>query len=129
MALVRATAEGKAFVGTPTAADVNVRATQRVLKWLVEIAPRIVPVAEVVAWQREHFPEDILAARPLPALLAETCYAGMVELYVHPPRLAAVAGERPCASPVARWQARRQTRVTNTNGRFGATSSYPATRY
>ena len=113
MALVRATAEGKAFVGTPTAADVNVRATQRVLKWLVEIAPRIVPVAEVVAWQREHFPEDILAARPLPALLAETCYAGTVELYVHPPRLAAVAGERPCASPVARWQARRQTRVTN----------------
>ena len=32
---------------------------------------------------------------------------------MHPPALAAIAGERPVASPVVRWQARRQPSVTN----------------
>jgi hypothetical protein len=90
-----------------------VRAARKVLQWLVSEAPRIVAFAEVAAWQRDHAPGDIAAARPLPALLAEACYAGTVDLYVHPPALAAVAGERPLASPVVRWQARRQRGVTN----------------
>ena len=34
-------------------------------------------------------------------------------LYVDPPALAAMAGDRPIASPVVRWQARRQPSVTN----------------
>jgi hypothetical protein len=70
-------------------------------------------VAEVAAWQEAHAPNDIAVARPVPALMAEACYAGTVELYIDPPALAAVAGERPVASPVVRWQARRQPSVTN----------------
>ena len=76
-------------------------------------SPRIVPVAEAVAWQRQHAPGDVAAARPVPVLLAEACYAGTVDLYTHPPALAPAAGERPRASPVVRWQARRQPNVTN----------------
>lgn len=112
MSLVRAAAEGKAFAEAPPD-EPNARATRRVLQWLVREAPRIVPVAEAVAWLSQQAPGDAAAARPLPALLAEQCYAGTVELYTHPPALAAVAGERPQASPVVRWQARGQPSVTN----------------
>lgn len=113
MSLVRAAALGRAFPGEPGTVDVNVRAARRVLQWLVGCAPRIVSVADAVAWQREHAPEDVTTARPLPALLAEACYAGTVELYVDPPPLAASGGERPVASSIVRWQARRQQGVTN----------------
>lgn len=112
MSIVRATAEGHA-PDVAASADPDVRATHRVLRWLVAEAPRVVPVAEAVAWQRTHAPEDVPAARPLPLLLADACYAGMVDLYVEPPPLAARAGEMPCASPVVRWQAARQRGVTN----------------
>lgn len=51
------------------------------------------------------------------ALLAVTllrCYlSGVVELHTRPPVCAVQAGARPVASPVARWQAARQARVTN----------------
>ncbi|MEO8751394.1 MAG: class I SAM-dependent methyltransferase [Casimicrobiaceae bacterium] len=113
MSLIRAAAEGKAFAEESGAADVNLRVARRVLQWLLSEAPRIVPFAEIAAWQRDHAGNDDAAARPLPALLAEACYAGTVELYTHPPALAAVAAERPVASPVVRWQARRQPSVTN----------------
>jgi len=113
MTLVRAAAEGKAFSDETGTTDVNVRAARKLLQWLVSEAPRIVPVAEVAAWQKDHAPNDIAAARPVPVLMAEACYAGSVELYVDPPALAAAAGERPVASPVVRWQASRQPSVTN----------------
>jgi hypothetical protein len=113
MTLVRAAAENKAFNDENGAPDVNVRAARKLLQWLVSQAPRIVPVAEVIAWQKEHAPNDITVARSVPALMAEGCYAGTVDLYVEPPALAAVAGDRPLASPVVRWQARRQPSVTN----------------
>lgn len=113
MSLVRAAAEGRALAAEPAAAEVNARAARRVLQWLVAQAPRIVPVAEVLAWQRAHAADDLMSARPLAALLADACYGGTVDLYVHPPALAVTAGERPVASPVVRWQARRQPGVTN----------------
>jgi len=113
MTLVRAAAEGKAFNEESVTSDINVRAARNLLQWLVSEAPRIVPVAEVAAWQKEHARDDIAVARPVPVLMAEGCYAGTVELYVDPPALAAIAGERPVASPVVRWQARRQPSVTN----------------
>jgi predicted O-methyltransferase YrrM len=113
MSLVRAAAEGKAFPEENVTTDVNVRAARKLLQWLVSEAPRIVPVAEVAAWQEAHAPDDSAVARPVPALLADACYAGTADLYLHPPSLAAVAGARPVASSVVRWQARRQPSVTN----------------
>jgi SAM-dependent methyltransferase len=110
MTLVRAAAEGKAFVDEPH--EVDASAVRRVLQWLVRESPRIVTMSEAIEWQREHAPQDT-GARPLPVLLAEACYAGTVDLYTQRPPLAAVAGERPQASPVVRWQARRQPAVTN----------------
>jgi 2-polyprenyl-3-methyl-5-hydroxy-6-metoxy-1,4-benzoquinol methylase/methyltransferase-like protein len=111
MTLVRTAAEGKAFTSEP--ADPNAAAMQHVLQWLASEAPRVVSMDEAVEWQREHAPQDATTARPLPALLAEACYAGTVDLYTHRPPLAAVPGERPQASPIVRWQARRQPNLTN----------------
>lgn len=112
MAVVRAAAEGKAFAGEQ-GGHADADATRRVLHWLVQIAPRVVPMAEAVAWQRANAPQDVAAARPLPALLAEACYAGTADLYVEPPPLVPVASERPRAGAVARWQASRQPGLTN----------------
>jgi len=112
IALVRAHAEGKA-IADPAAQDPDVRSVRRLLHWLVGVAPRIVPVAEVVAWQRAHAREDAGVGRPVAELLLDACFAGSVDLYVDPPALAAVPSEKPRASPVVRWQAARQRAVTN----------------
>jgi len=66
-----------------------------------------------VQWLAKHAPQDAAAARPVPVLLAEACYAGAVELYTEPPPLASSPGERPRAGAVARWQAARQPNLTN----------------
>ena len=65
-------------------------------------------------------PEEIAAMpgldglpRPLAAILTDAYVAGIVNLHVHPPVLAGVAGDRPVASPLARWQARSQEDVTS----------------
>lgn len=113
MALVRSAAEGKAFAAEAASADPSVRATRALLQWLVSIAPRIVPVEDVRSWQRANPLAGADGARTLEALLAEACYAGTADLYVHPPSLAAADGERPCTTPVVRWQAARGTGVTN----------------
>ncbi len=113
MPMVRAAAEGRAFADEIAPTSPNARATRAVLRWLVAEAPRVVPMAEVIAWQRMHAPADVTDARPLPSLLAEACYAGTVDLYAYPPPLAAAAGERPTASAVVRWQAARQPSITN----------------
>jgi hypothetical protein len=110
--LVRAAVEGKAFADPP-AADASARAMRRLMQWLVEEAPRVVPVSDAAQWLTANAPEDASAARPVPALLAEACYAGMVELYTHAPPLSASAGEHPVASAIVRWQAARQSSLTN----------------
>jgi 2-polyprenyl-3-methyl-5-hydroxy-6-metoxy-1,4-benzoquinol methylase len=110
--LVRAAVEGKAF-SEPLSADPSARAMRRLLQWLVEEAPRVIPVQEAAQWLAANAPQDAAAARPVPALLAEASYAGMVELYAHPPPLVAGVSERPVASPVVRWQAARQPGLTN----------------
>jgi hypothetical protein len=83
---------------------VSGQAIRRVLKWLATQAPRVVPVAEAVAWLAATAPEEARGARPLPQLLAESHYAGLIDFYTVPPRLAATPGERPLASPIVRWQ-------------------------
>ena len=110
--LVRAAVEGKAFADA-IPPDASARAVRRLLQWLVEEAPRVIPVQEAAQWLAQNASEDAAAARPVAALLAEACYAGTVDLYTEPPPLAATAGERPVASPVVRWQAGRQPNLTN----------------
>jgi protein-L-isoaspartate O-methyltransferase len=110
--LVRSAVEGKAFADA-VPADPNARAMRRLLQWLVEEAPRVIPVHEVTHWLTRNAPEDAAASRPVPALLAEASYAGTVELYTEPPPLAAAVSERPLASAIVRWQAARQAGLTN----------------
>lgn len=105
MQLVAAVREGRAFTQDPTPADPNVRAIRPVLKWLAELAPRVVPVAQILAHaELSAGAADTRGARPFGQLLAEAHYGGSVELFAHPPALAAVPGERPVASRIARWQ-------------------------
>jgi SAM-dependent methyltransferase len=113
MALVRSAAEGKAFAAEVATDDPSVRVNRRLLEWLVGIAPRIVALQEVRDWQRANPVAGAAGARSLEALLAEACYAGTADLYLHPPPLAASPGERPLASTVARWQAARGPLLTN----------------
>ncbi len=104
MHLAGVVAEGRPFMQEPGPGDVNARAMRRVLTWLAQDAPRVMPVAEAMAWLHGAAPDEARAARPLPQLLAEAHYAGTVDLYTEPPRLVPAAGERPVASPIVRWQ-------------------------
>jgi predicted O-methyltransferase YrrM len=79
----------------------------RILERLLEVAPRALPVSELGSIGQ---PAN---ARSLAAMLAAACVADEILLHVHPPQLSEVPGERPLASPVARWQARRGATVTN----------------
>ena len=45
-------------------------------------------------------------------ILLQVYAAGLVELHVHQPQLSTVAGERPLASPLARWQLKQGAVVT-----------------
>ena len=51
-------------------------------------------------------------ARPLETVLRDAYVGGVVNLHVHPPQVATVAGERPMASALARWQALRSEELT-----------------
>ena len=51
--------------------------------------------------------------RSIEALIADACLDGSLMLQLHRPALVALAGERPLASVVSRWQAGRGFRVTN----------------
>jgi SAM-dependent methyltransferase len=75
---------------------------------LVERTPAAIPVASL----RERIDGRTLP-RPLEAILTDAYVSAVVCLHVHPPELAAQAGERPTASPLARLQARTQEDVTN----------------
>jgi 2-polyprenyl-3-methyl-5-hydroxy-6-metoxy-1,4-benzoquinol methylase len=76
---------------------------------LVARSPGAIPVAAL----REGIDGDRLP-RPLEAILTDAYVSAIVNLHVHPPSLATRAGERPCASPLARLQARAgQEQVTS----------------
>jgi len=51
--------------------------------------------------------------RSVEAIIADACLKGLLMLQLHPPTLVSLAGERPVASVVSRWQARRGAWVTN----------------
>jgi len=82
-------------------------AARTLLDALLKRAPAAYPIAalrDIVGFQG--------LARPLGALLTEAFVAGIVNLHVHPPALAAVGGMRPVASPLARVQAEARDEVT-----------------
>ncbi len=107
-ALIRAAAEGGLAGG---GADDDARALQR---WLVERAPRAASMAEARAWLRGRTGQkDVAPPRTIEELVAEAFAAGLAQLHAAPPRLAATVGERPLASPLARWQATRRDHLTN----------------
>lgn len=110
ISLVRAAAEDPALLGHAVDETPAVRDNRALLQWLVDRAPAIVPVAEAAAWHRQHAPA---AARPTAALLVDACYAGMVDLHVHPPALPSAPTAYPRASAIVRWQVARQASVTN----------------
>ncbi len=78
------------------------------LRMLVEASPRTVPFTEAAAFLRAR----LAGSQPIEALLAERWMAGEIELITLPRQIAAGAGDRPVASPVARWQATRRELLT-----------------
>ena len=116
LSLMRAAATGKPLANParPALAAAQAATLEKVFGMLLEVAPRALPVTEVEArLARERIPGSGSPPQPPAALLAEACVADEVVLHLHPPRLTEMAGERPLASPVARWQARRGTTITN----------------
>src|SRR5262249_20166029 len=78
-----------------------------VLARLVEIAPRAVPAAELESLANRVAAGRGAAPRSFAALLVDACCADEILLSISPPQIAAIAAERPLASPIVRWQARR----------------------
>ena len=110
ISLVRAAAENVTLLAPTADAAPEVRGKRALLQWLVAMAPGIVPVPEATAWYLQHAPTATPSAA---ALLVDACYAGMVDLHVHPPTLASRSSARPQASAIVRWQVARQASVTN----------------
>lgn len=81
---------------------------RNLLEALIRAAPAALPVTEV----RMLLANGGAAARPLETFLRDAYVGAIVNLHVHPPALVAAAGERPLASPLARWQAARQEELT-----------------
>jgi protein-L-isoaspartate O-methyltransferase len=79
------------------------------LETLLRRAPGALPVAEA----RGLIEQGAGPARPIETLLRDAYVGGVVNLHVQPPALVTVAGERPLASPLARWQAARQDDLTS----------------
>jgi SAM-dependent methyltransferase len=116
-ALLRAAADGKPLIdpGQPdTPTNAEAQALRVLFEWLVTIAPQTVSLAEIE--ERLLWPPAAIGAaspRSLEAIIADACLNGSLMLQLHPPALVSLAGERPVASVVSRWQARRGVRVTN----------------
>ena len=109
--LLRAAVDGKTFGAEGSGDTATARA---MLQWLVEIAPRAAAVDEIKAWLANRAAGGSnMASGSVEALLADACFAGAVQLHVHPPALAIAASERPIANLIVRWQAARQEHVTN----------------
>jgi hypothetical protein len=76
---------------------------------LVDAYPASVPAAAVLA----HFEQRGMSAQDGRETLMRGCFSGAVDVHTQPLPLVAIAGDRPRASAVARWQARRGDSVTS----------------
>jgi hypothetical protein len=116
-ALLRAAADGKPLidVGQPDApTGAEAQALRALFEWLVTIAPQTVSFAEIedrLLWPPTS--GGTASPRSLEAIIAAACLNGSLMLQVHPPASVSLPGERPMASVICRWQARRGVRVTN----------------
>lgn len=95
---------------------------KRMLGSLFDCWPQSVSVAELWdAWQidAERFPADWIAAEPIRTFddfsreLLELFLSEFIELHTHAPSFSTDVGERPVASALARYLARRTVNVTN----------------
>ena len=77
--------------------------------FLVEAFPRSLPATDVLAMLEGHG----LSADDALTTLLRGCFSGAVDLHTRPLPIVAVAGGRPRAFAVARWQAGRGDAVTN----------------
>jgi methyltransferase-like protein/trans-aconitate methyltransferase len=92
-----------------------------VIMQLVESWPRLLAFDELLASSRAALGPEAPAGKDgsggdafgLANILLATFAAGLVELHVHVPEFVTEISERPVASPLARWQARESTMVTN----------------
>jgi predicted O-methyltransferase YrrM len=84
-----------------------------VLARLVDIAPRAIPGVELESLADGAAQSRSAASGSFPRLLVDACFADELLLSICPPQIAEIPSERPLASPVARWEARRGFRLTN----------------
>jgi SAM-dependent methyltransferase len=104
-ALIRAAAEGRL-------GSADVRDTKgALLRWLAELAPRAVSLADARAWLAARGAASVDSA--IETLVADAFGAGLAQLHAAPLRVATVIGERPLASPLARRQALAGDHLTN----------------
>jgi methyltransferase-like protein len=85
---------------------------------LAEAWPRAIPFVCLVGMARQRLGRDADQTVDAEALkffeaLLQIHVPGLVRFHASPPRMAAKAGERPVASPLARWQSARTGQVTN----------------
>ncbi|HVE48386.1 MAG TPA: methyltransferase regulatory domain-containing protein [Casimicrobiaceae bacterium] len=104
MTLMRAAAEAR--IPATTGADGAV--LRALLARLLDVAPASLPTTQLIERLRSE-----PMSRPVDAILLDAWSTGLVLAHVHPPRIATVAGERPVAFAIARWQASRGEHVTN----------------
>jgi predicted O-methyltransferase YrrM len=97
----------------PALESADQRRLNTVLGRLVEIAPRALPTADLEALANSDTSVRGTASRSFASLLVEACFADELLLSISPPQIAESASERPLASVVARWQARRGDKLTN----------------
>ena len=108
LSLMRAAAQARPLLNPtrPSVDAADAAAVQRILQRLLEVAPRAVPLSDLARLGEA-------SSRTAAALVAEAFVADEVILHVHPPPITETALERPRASPVACWQARRGGAIAN----------------
>jgi hypothetical protein len=75
-----------------------------VIRTLLETIAQHAPAALPIAALRERFPERELA-KPFEASIADACVSNLLILHVSPPGVVSVAGVKPLASALARYEA------------------------
>ena len=108
-ALLQAAAQGKIveFARGLDPSGAGISAIHVMLDTLVQRSPAACPVAML----RENIGTFTLP-RPLESILTDMYVSNIVNFHVHPPSLAATAGERPVCRPLARLEARTQESLT-----------------
>jgi len=108
------------FVGDKNAnMEVNLPLAKAALVELSEIWPRPMKFTELLARSRARIGDPAGnesvndEALPLFELFLQIYAPGLATLHASPPVFASAAGERPIASPLARWQARTSDRITS----------------